>query len=63
MSGKGNKSVTVKDVASDKFIAAYAELLKRSGKVDFDDLYLPHSENFYVWSCVFFFTVARCGDP
>jgi hypothetical protein len=27
--------VTVKDVAADKFIAAYAELLKRSGKVLF----------------------------
>ena len=27
------KGITVKDVAADKFIAAYAELLKRSGKV------------------------------
>lgn len=27
------QSVTVKDVPADKFIAAYAELLKRSGKV------------------------------
>ena len=27
------KGITVKDVSADKFIAAYAELLKRSGKV------------------------------
>jgi hypothetical protein len=33
MSGAKKTAVTVKDVASDKFIAAYAELIKRSGKV------------------------------
>ena len=27
------KGITVKDVSAEKFIAAYAELLKRSGKV------------------------------